>query len=126
MDIKGTNEKLWVNHHQRDDGSTWDDYSVSASSKNQDGSYTYAKIELRFAKSVPLPGKIHNGSRISFEGFMSARSYRNRNGEEVKIPVIIVTKAAIENNEPRQAPQPAYDDVAENFGFEQADEEIPF
>jgi len=124
MNVTGEREKLWVNHHKREDGSTWDEYSVSVSSKNQDGKYTNAYMKLKFAKAVSLPEEIHNGSLVTFKGFLTVDAYKDRTGNEVKKPMIMAMEAQIIS--PEQKPTPSYDDVAEDYGFEMADDEIPF
>ena len=123
MNVTGEREKLWVNHHEREDGSVWNDYAVSVSSKNKDGSYKNVSVKMQFAKSVQLPEVVHNGSLITYKGFMTVDSYKDRNGNEVKRPMVMAMEATIEGE---KKPVPSYDDVAEDYGFEMADDEIPF
>lgn len=124
MNVTGEREKLWVNHHEREDGSTWDDYNVGISTKKQDGSYTNMYVRLKFAKAVQLPDKIHNGCFVTFKGFLTVDSYKDKNGNEVKKPMIMAMEATIDDGERKYVP--SYDDVAEDYGFEMADDSIPF
>ena len=116
MDVSGNKAKVWVNEHQKRDGGKWYDYNVGIGKKKQDGSYINMYIRVKFAKELGLPEDIPNGMAMeNYEGYMSVDDYTSRDGEVVKRPLVIITKADF----------PELDaDIPDSY--EQLDEDMPF
>lgn len=116
MDVSGSKAKVWVNEHQKRDGGKWYDYNVGIGKKKQDGSYVNMYIRVKFAKELGLPEDIPNGTMMeNYEGYMTIDDYTSREGETVKRPLVIITKADF----------PELDaDIPDSY--EQLDEQIPF
>lgn len=116
MDVSGNKAKVWVNEHQKRDGGKWYDYNVGIGKKKQDGSYINMYIKVKFAKELGLPEDIPNGTMMeNYEGYMTINDYTSREGETVKRPLVIITKADF----------PELDaDIPDSY--EQLDEQIPF
>lgn len=102
-----TEQKIW--RKDFDNGSA---YSISVSTRDEDGKFINAYMNVKFAKSAEAPAKIHNGAVADFSGFLTA----TRKGQ----PMIMVTKLNIKDDE-----YPAADDI-DIDSFEQAIEDIPF
>lgn len=116
MDVSGSKAKVWVNEHQKRDGGKWYDYNVGIGKKKQDGSYVNMYIRVKFAKELELPEDIPNGTMMeNYEGYMTIDDYTSREGETVKRPLVIITKANF----------PELDaDIPDSY--EQLDEDMPF
>lgn len=94
MDVSGNKAKVWVNEHQKRDGGKWYDYNVGIGKKKQDGTYVNMYIRVKFAKELGLPDDIPNGTMMeNYEGYMTIDDYTTRDGEVVKRPLVIITKA---------------------------------
>ena len=115
MDIKQKKCKIWRKDVEGRNG-TFHRYSVSISSKNEDGSYDTVYLPVKFAKKAGAPGKIKNGAECDLEGFLSVDAYTDREGNRVKALQIIAMKAAFDY------------DADEEFedSFEEAEDDIPF
>jgi hypothetical protein len=117
LNIKGENVKVW----RRDiegKGGTFHRYSVTSSTRNEDGSWSNAYIQVMFSKNCGAPKKIQNGAVCDFEGFMSAKSYTNRDGKTIAEPVIMIMKVDFQGN--------VGEDLGDVDNFEQAEMDIPF
>lgn len=121
MDVSGNDVRLWINEREGRDGAKWNDYSVSISKKKDDGSDQFDNVYLkvRFAKSVQIPAGIQNGELMTFDGFMTIDKYTNRDGNEVKRPMVMITRADFG----AKHPAPAQEEVD---GFTAAEDDIPF
>lgn len=124
MNITGEDTRLWVNERQRADGSKWFDYSVGISKKTEDGHYVNTYMKVRFAKSVNIPTDLPNGTKMDYEGFITVDSYTDKEGNEVKRPMAMITKADfyIEGQRPKTV-EYSEDQIA---GFSAAEEDVPF
>lgn len=122
MDVRGEGVRVWVNERQRKDGGTWSDYSIGISKKRQDDTYATAYVKCRFTKDVRLPDVFPNGMKMDYEGFLSVDEYTDKDGKEVKRPMIVVTKADFETALPDRS---KFADV-ETDSFNAAEEDIPF
>lgn len=112
MDVTIKKARLWVNEHKKKDGGTWTEYSIGVSKKNLDGSYINTSMKVRFGKDVNVPENLPNGYDLEeFSGFFSVDVYPDRNGVEVRKPMIIITEV------------PQWDDLD---SFAQAEEDVPF
>ena len=100
-------QKIW-----RKDFEDGHAYSISVSTRLQDGTYKNAYMPIRFAKSAEAPEKISNGTIADFSGFLTAT-----NKGQI---MLMVTSLNIKDEE-----YPAVDDI-DIDSFEQAIEDIPF
>ena len=113
MDVIERSARIWRKDIEGKNG-TFHRYSVGVSKKTQDGKYVNAYIPIVFSKRAEAPEKIPNGAKASIEGFMSADSYTDRDGNTRNTPQIVVMKVEFED------PTTGVD------SFEQAEVEIPF
>lgn len=107
-------QKIWRNEVKTENG-TFDTYSISVSSRNQDDTWTNAYIPVRFAKSAGAPEKISNGTVADLEGFFTARKRKDGKGE---LSLMVMKAKFYEVN--------SVDDISGVDSFEQATEDIPF
>lgn len=117
LDIKGRNMKIWRKDIDTKSG-TFHRYTVASSIRNEDGSWSNAYIQVMFSKHSGAPKKIQNGAVCDFEGFMSAKSYTNKDGKTIAEPVIMIMKVDFQGN--------VGEDLEDVDNFEQAEEDIPF
>ena len=122
MDVRGENTRVWVNERQRRDGGKWFDYSIGVSKKKEDDSYTTVYLKARFTKDVDVPDPMPNGTKMDWAGFMSVDEYTDKDGNEVKKPMVVVTEARFEMALPRRTEEDAMDPT----GFDAVEEDIPF
>ena len=116
MDISAKNAKIWRKDIEGRNG-TFYRYSVSISSKREDGSWASAYMPIRFAKKANMPEKIANGAKCDFSGFLSVGERPDREGNTTSELVIIAMKATLTDA----------DDPTEGVdSFEQAEGDIPF
>lgn len=116
MNVSEKNVRVWRKDMEGRNG-TFYRYSVGISKKTEDGSYVTAYMPIRFTKNAHMPGKIENGAKCDFNGFLSVDTYLDKDGNEVKQVVIIAMNARLtEANDPTE-------DVD---SFEQAEDDIPF
>ena len=116
MDISAKNAKIWRKDIEGRDG-TFYRYSVSISSKREDGSWASAYMPIRFAKKANMPEKIANGAKCDFSGFLSVYEYRDEDGNTRKSFQIIAMRATLTD---------AGDPTENVDSFEQLDEDLPF
>lgn len=112
MDISAKNQKIWRKDVEGRNG-TFYRYSVSVSSKREDGSYATVYLPIKFAKKCNAPEKIPNGTECDFSGFLSVDTYRDRDGNEARTLSIVAMNASF-----------AIEDEVDSF--EQMESEIPF
>ena len=118
MDISAKNAKIWRKDIEGKNG-TFHVYSTGVSSKNQDGTYTNAYIDVFFSKKSGAPEKISNGAVCDFDGFMSAHTYKNKDGKTVAVPQIVVMSVQFKDE--------VVDKEADvDDSFEQLDDDMPF
>lgn len=106
------NAKIWRNDFE--DGFS---YSISLSSKNQDGNWDRAYLPIKIAKSCEAPAKISNGTVADIEGFLTPKVKKDGRNEVQ----MIVMKF---NAKDEEKELPAHNDLPDSF--EQATEDIPF
>lgn len=75
INVEAENVRLWVNEHTRDDGSKWFSYSISTSSKDQEGGYINKALEVRMTRDVQIPNDIKNGALVTIRGSLSNRAF---------------------------------------------------
>lgn len=115
MNISEKKAKIWRKDYEGKNG-TYSRYSVRIKGETMDGETITYYMPVKFAKRCDAPARISNGTECEIEGFLSVESYKNKNGEEVKQPQIIVMRAKFKGD---------YDDEGED-GFAQAEVDIPF
>lgn len=112
VDVKGTNCKLWISTHSGSNGE-FNTFSVGVSNKDMDGNYINAYQDVVFTRNSGISPDIKNGTVFDFEGWMSARTRKSKDGREYTKPVIVIKKANFRT-----------DDVEDNYT--ELDEDIPF
>lgn len=120
INVEAENVRLWVNPHERPDGSKWFTYSISTSSKDQDGNYVNKALEVKMRKEVVLPADLMNGENVTIRGSLSNRSYTGKDGEKRTDHILWAHEVDFEG---RQEPLPQ---SGPTDSFEQLDEEVPF
>lgn len=116
MDISAKNARVWRKDIEGRNG-TFYRYSVSVSSKREDGSYANKYMPIKFAKNANMPEKISNGAKCDFSGFLSVEERPNRDGEKTAEFVIIAMRATLtDGGDPSEGAD----------SFAQASEDIPF
>lgn len=118
IDVTGKNCKLWINEHKKQNGDVWHTYTIGVSKKDQNGQYVNAYQDVQFTKNVD-PTRIPNGTTFDFEGWLSVKVYRDKDGKEVRRPIIMINKANFQYD-PKAAAE-SYQD-----SFEGLDEDVPF
>ena len=127
INIVGKNEKLWKNERQSRNGGTWFDYSIGVSKKMQDGNYVNTYMKVKFSSKVVVPSELPNGAQMDFEGFLTCDTpYRDRNGQEVKRPMIMVTSAKFHDVHGDDEYYSENDDFIDIDSLAQAADDIPF
>lgn len=75
INVEAENVRLWVNEHSRADGSKWSSYSISTSSKDQEGGYINKALEVRMTRDVEIPEDLKNGTLVTIRGSLSNRAF---------------------------------------------------
>ncbi len=122
MNVSGENTRVWINERQKRDGGKWNDYSIGVSKKKEDDSYVTVYFKARFTKDVRLPDPMPNGIKMDYDGFMSVDDYPDKDGNIVKRPLVVVTRAEFETALPDRA---KFADT-ETDSFSAAEDDIPF
>ena len=116
MDVSAKGAKVWRKDIEGKDG-TFYRYSVSISSKREDGSWASKYMPIRFAKKANMPEKIANGAKVDFSGFLSVYEYRDEDGNTGKSFQIIAMRATLaDGGDPSEGVD----------SFESAEDDIPF
>lgn len=120
INVEAEDVRLWVNPHEREDGSKWYTYSISTSSKDKDtGEYTNKSLEVRMTRDVKLPEDIKNGETVTIRGSLSNRSFPGRDGEKRTEHMLWAQEVIFNRQKPLPKGEPA-------DSFEQMEEDIPF
>lgn len=125
INISGKNEKLWKNERQSRNGGTWFDYSISVSKKAQNGNYVNAYMKVKFSSKLTIPSELPNGAQMDFDGFLTPDVYTDRNGQEVKRTMIMVTDVKFHDVHGDDS-YDSYNDYDGIDSFSQAEDDIPF
>lgn len=107
----GENVKLWINPHERQDGTTWFTYAISVGRKDITGSYVYKSVKAVMGKDIRLD-RYSNGDFVDFSGFPTIDMYTDRSGNERQEIAVFITSMNPHG--------------AEVDSFEEADDDIPF
>lgn len=119
LDINFENVRLWVNVHQRPDGSKWNTYAVSTSSKNEAGDYVNKSLKVKMTKNVQIPEDIINGEMVTIRGFLSNESYMDKNGERRIEHIVVAQEVDFESRKAPRKSEPA-------DSFDALEEDLPF
>ena len=120
INVEAEDVKLWVNPHERNDGSIWYTYSISTSSKDKEtGEYTNKSLEVRMTKDVQLPDDLVNGETVTIRGSLSNRSFPGRDGEKRTEHMLWAHEIEFNRQKPLPKGVPA-------DSFSAAEDEIPF
>lgn len=82
IEVNAENVRLWVNAHQRPDGSKWNTYAISTSSKNEAGEYVNKSLKVKMTRDVQIPADIANGELVTIRGSLSNETFMDKNGEK--------------------------------------------
>lgn len=116
MDISAKNAKIWRRDVEGKNG-TYHFYSVSVSSKREDGSWASVYMPIKFAKRANMPEKISNGAKCDFSGFLSVDERHDKEGNTIRELQIIAMKAVLTDG----------GDPSEGMdSYEQLEEDLPF
>ena len=115
MNVSEKNARIWRDEHEGRDGNPFYTYRTSVSKKDESGEYVRTYFDIKFSRKSGVTEPIENGAKCDYSGFMSVRSYKNREGKVVTLPEIIVMEAQFDVDE-KDMPD----------SFEQAQIEIPF
>lgn len=129
LDVTGKNVRLWKNERSSKNGRTWNDYSIGVSKKKQSGGYVNGYIKVKFGRDVVVPDEIPNGAKMDFEGYISLDVYEDRNGQEVKKDMIMITRASFHDlygDDDSRGNYTSTSDYGDIDSFEQAEDDIPF
>lgn len=118
IEVNAENVRLWVNVHKRPDGSEWKTYSISTSSKDQEGGYINKALEVRMRRDVELPEDIINGTLVTIKGSLSNRAFTGKDGERRVEHMLWAHEVDIET------PHEPKGEKADSF--EQLEEDMPF
>ena len=119
INIEAENVRLWINEHEREDGSKWRTYSISTSSKDQEGNYINKGLEVRLRREVTIPEGTKNGALCSITGSLSNRSYTDKNGEKRVEHMMWAHEIVFDDGLPAPKGEPA-------DSFEKLEEDVPF
>lgn len=119
INIEAEDVRLWVNPHERTDGSIWYTYSISTSSKDKEtGDYTNKSLEVKMTKDVQLPDDLTNGELVTIRGTLSNRTFPTKDGQRTEH---MIWAREVEFN--RQKPMPK-SEPADSFSA--LEDDIPF
>ena len=117
INVEAENVRLWVNEHTRDDGSTWNSYSISTSSKDQEGGYINKSLEVRMTRDVEIPADLKNGALVTIRGSLSNRTFTVNGDRRVEH---MLWAREIDFEKPYEPKGEKAD------SFEQLEEDVPF
>lgn len=119
INVEAENVRLWVNVHQRPDGSKWNTYAISTSSKTESGDYVNKSLKVKMTRDVQIPEDIINGELVSIKGSLSNETFMDKNGEKRVEHLLWAREVTFDN---RQAPRKS--ESADSF--ESLEEDLPF
>lgn len=119
INIEAENVRLWVNAHDRADGSRWYSYSISSSSKNEAGEYVNKSLKVKMTKSVQIPEDLANGETADIKGFLSNETFMSKEGEKRIEHVFVAQEVDFPNRRALPKTEPA-------DSFSAAADDIPF
>lgn len=119
INVEAEGVRLWINEHQREDGSKWNTYSISTSSKDQEGGYINKSLEVRMRRDVQLPEDIKNGALVTIRGSLSNRAFTGKDGERRVEHLLWAHEVDVDKPYEPTKGEPA-------DSFEQLEEDMPF
>lgn len=119
IEVNAENVRLWVNGHQRPDGSKWNTYAISTSSKTEAGDYVNKSLKVKMTKDVQIPEDIVNGELVTIRGSLSNETFMDKNGERRVEHILWAREVDFENRRVQREPEPA-------DSFKALEEDLPF
>ena len=120
INVEAENVRLWVNPHERPDGSKWNTYAISTSSKTEQGDYVNKSLKVKMTRDVVIPEDLQSGQLVTIRGSLSNETYMNKNGEKRIEHILWAREVEFEvGQRPLPKSEPA-------DSFEAMEEEIPF
>lgn len=119
INIEAENTRLWVNAHERPDGTRWYTYAISSSSKTEAGDYVNKSLKVKMTRDVKLPEDLANGEVADIRGFLSNETFMDKKGEKRTEHILVAQEVDFPNR--RALPKSEPDD-----SFSAAEDEIPF
>ena len=119
INVEAENVRLWINEHERDDGSKWRTYSISTSSKDQNGDYVNKSLEVKLRKGVNVPEDTKNGALCTINGSLSNKVITGKNGEKRVEHIMWAHDIYFDKGLPALKGEPA-------GSFEGLEEDMPF
>lgn len=120
INVEAENVRLWVNPHERPDGSKWNTYAISTSSKTEQGDYVNKSLKVKMTRDVVIPEDIQNGQLVTIRGSLSNETFMNKNGEKRIEHILWAREVEFEGG---QRPLPKSEPAD---SFEAMEEDIPF
>lgn len=118
INVEAENVRLWINEHTRADGTKWSSYSISTSSKDQEGGYINKPLEVKMTRDVEIPSDIKNGALVTIRGSLSNRAFPGKDGER-RVEHLLWARE-IDFDKPYEPKGEKAD------SFEQLEEDMPF
>lgn len=119
INVEAENVRLWVNAHERPDGTKWYTYSISTSSKNEAGDYVNKSLKVKMTRDVQIPTDIANGELVTIRGSLSNETFMDRNGEKRVEHLLWAREVDFENRQLPRESEPA-------DSYEALEEDLPF
>ena len=119
INVEAENVRLWINERERDDGSKWRTYSISTSSKDQNGDYVNKGLEVKLRREVNVPEDTKNGALCTINGSLSNKVFTDKNGEKRVEHIMWAHEIIFDKGLP--APRGEKAD-----SFEELEEDVPF
>lgn len=120
INVEAENVRLWINEHERDDGSKWRTYSISTSSKDPaSGDYINKGLEVKLRREVNVPEDTKNGALCTINGSLSNKVFTDKNGEKRVEHIMWAHEIIFDKGLPEPRGESA-------DSFEQLEEDMPF
>ncbi len=118
INVEAENVRLWINEHTKNDGSKWFSYSISTSSKDQEGGYINKALEVKMTRDVEIPSDLTNGALVTIRGSLSNRAFPGADGKR-RVEHLLWARE-LEYDKPHEPSGEKAD------SFEQLEEDMPF
>lgn len=117
INVEAENVRLWINEHTRDDGSKWFSYSISTSSKDQEGGYINKALEVRMTRDVELPADLKNGALVTIKGSLSNRAFTVNGDRRVEHMLWAREVYVAQQHEPKGEKADSFEKLEEDMPF---------
>ena len=119
INVEAENVRLWVNAHERPDGSRWNTYAISSSSKTEAGDYVNKSLKVKMTRDVEIPTDLANGEVATIRGFLSNETFMSKTGEKRTEHVLVAREVDFMNRLGIRETGPA-------DSFDALEEDMPF